>query len=76
MPSKQYQMNEAGDWVELTAAEAQESRREAKAEHAKQVAAKGHDCWEHSVHEHYERAGGGLGDSYVCALCGEVLQVG
>ena len=42
----------------------------------KRIKEKGHDCFDHSVHEHYERENGGIGDAYYCAICGDLLQVG
>jgi len=65
-----------GTFREMSEEEVRTWREEAAIERAKRIKRKGHDCEEHSVHETYERDNGGVGDSYVCSVCGEILQVG
>ena len=74
---KVMQYDEAtGTFKEMTDAEVKTWREEAERERQKRIADKGHDCDEHIVHETYDRGNGGVGDSYVCSVCGEILQVG
>lgn len=42
----------------------------------KRLREKGHDCNDHLVHQTYDRGNGVLGDSYVCGICGDLIQVG
>tara|TARA_R100001143_G_C3276711_1_gene94757 strand:+ start:222 stop:461 length:240 start_codon:yes stop_codon:yes gene_type:complete len=74
---KVMQYDEAtGTFKEMTDAEVKTWREEAERERQKRIAEKGHDCEDHRVHETYDRGNGGVGDSYVCSVCGEILQVG
>lgn len=65
-----------GTFREMSEEEVKLWREEAARERAERIAEKGHDCEDHRVHETYERDNGGVGDSYVCSVCGEILQVG
>tara|TARA_R110002110_G_scaffold69439_12_gene187218 strand:- start:1570 stop:1788 length:219 start_codon:yes stop_codon:yes gene_type:complete len=65
-----------GTFRELTDAEVKDRNEVAERERLQRIADKGHDCEDHRVHETYERDNGGVGDSYVCSVCGEILQVG
>ena len=51
---------------------------EGKAEEAKRLADKGHDCWDNVTHSPkiFSRGRRVQNDAYYCAVCGDLLQVG
>lgn len=71
-----YRVNPDGSHTQMTVREVREKAAAAALERLAKIDAKGHDCDEHTEHEEYVRENGGIGDSYVCGICGDLLQVG
>jgi hypothetical protein len=71
-----YRQGPDGKFVKMTDEERAVAYAESEVRHAARVKAKGHDCNDHVVHELFESSRGGMQDSYVCGLCGDLLQVG
>ena len=72
MPS--YRKCSDGKIIEVSQEEVAALLDAAEVEWKERVNTKGHDCFDHAVHEVDNKMT--LRDYYICGLCGDLLQVG